>query len=248
LVNLPKGILGEGASALLGAFIVAHLQKAALSRADSTIRPLYYLYLDEFQNYTTDNIKDILSESRKYSLSLTLAHQYLDQLSPDLRSAVLNTAGTLVCFRVGYGDAHRLAHEIFPSSDFLTTAGHDIKLGRFGSWPVLSVDEHRKPLGWDGLAQVLTESPPRVFWSRQRGRNAPTKQRTFDMPEPIRTRELKASIRDLLNASGLRYGRLKEDVRRELSGVPIRVVDLYPEPDPLSRAVTDVEDVPRWSD
>lgn len=102
LVNLPKGIIGEELSSLLAAFIVAMIQKAALSRASTHNRQSFYLYLDEFQNYTTDNIKDILSESRKYSLSLTLAHQYLDQLSSDLRSAVFNTIGTIVCFRVGY--------------------------------------------------------------------------------------------------------------------------------------------------
>src|SRR5690606_29192722 len=86
LVNLPKGRIGEGASALFGAFIVAHLQKAALARADSRYRTPFYIYLDEFQNYTTDNITDILSESRKYAMSLTLAHQYVDQLQPHLRS------------------------------------------------------------------------------------------------------------------------------------------------------------------
>jgi type IV secretory pathway TraG/TraD family ATPase VirD4 len=119
LVNLPKGILGEAPSALLAAFIVAHLQKAALARADRGSSIPFYLYLDEFQNYTTDNIKDILSESRKYALSLTLAHQYLDQLPGELRSAVLNTAGTLVSFRVGYHDATQLAKEIFPSPDYI---------------------------------------------------------------------------------------------------------------------------------
>ena len=102
LVNLPKGIIGEELSSLLAAFIVAMIQKAALSRASTHHRQPFYLYLDEFQNYTTNNIKDILSESRKYSLSMTMAHQYLDQLSSDLRSAVLNTIGTVVCFRVGY--------------------------------------------------------------------------------------------------------------------------------------------------
>ena len=81
LVHLPKGTIGEGASALMGAFIVAHIQKAALARADSAYRNIFYLYLDEFQNYTTDNIRDILSESRKYSLSMTLVHQYLEQLN-----------------------------------------------------------------------------------------------------------------------------------------------------------------------
>jgi hypothetical protein len=171
LVNLPKGILGEGASALLGAFIVAHFQKAALSRADSYVRPPYYLYLDEFQNYTTDNIQDILSEARKYALSLTLAHQYLDQLSPNLRSAVLNTTGTLVCFRVGYQDGFHLAKEIFPFAGLLD--GFGSRTEAQPSWtyfrPLMSIIQRQKPLGWDGLAQALAQLPPRVFWCKQRG-------------------------------------------------------------------------------
>jgi len=80
LVHIPKGVLGENTSNLMGAFIVAQIQQAALSRSTSSDRKPYYLYLDEFQNYTADNISDILSESRKYELSMVLAHQYLDQL------------------------------------------------------------------------------------------------------------------------------------------------------------------------
>src|SRR5207253_475749 len=131
LVNLTKGILGEGNSAMLGAFIVAHLQQAALSRADTRKREPFYLYLDEFQNYTTDNIKDILAESRKYGLSLILAHQYLKQLAGDLQAAVLNTAGTLACFRVGYQDASLLAREIFPP-EFLRQPKQTMRFQRLG--------------------------------------------------------------------------------------------------------------------
>ena len=216
LVNLPKGILGEGSSALLGAFIVAHIQKAALSRSGSRLRNPFYLYLDEFQNYTTDNIKDILSESRKYALSLTLAHQYLDQLSPEMRSAVLNTAGILICFRVGYTDAYRMAKEVFPSPDFLFDIERGYKIERIESFPLLVVDEQRKPMGWEGLAQVLTKLPPREFWCRRRGDFKPTKHRTFDMPIPKITPQIRTNRRDLLDLSGQLYGRPKQDVKREL--------------------------------
>lgn len=218
LVNIPKGILGEGSSALLGAFIVAHLQKAALSRANSFKRTPFYLYLDEFQNYTTDNIKDILSESRKYALSLTLAHQYLDQLSTDLRSAVLNTAGTIISFRVGYNDAARLAKEIFPSPDYLTSSKMKVQLGRYGLMPFPTIRNHQDSLGWNGLALLLSKLQPREFWARHRGLKTPSKQRTFTMPDPPRTLQLASYLNAMLACSGMRYGRMKEDVQREFDG------------------------------
>ncbi len=218
LVNIPKGILGEGSSALLGAFIVAHLQKAALSRANAFKRAPFYLYLDEFQNYTSDNIKDILSESRKYALSLTLAHQYLDQLSNDLRSAVLNTAGTIISFRVGYNDALRLAKEIFPSPDYLTSSKMKVQLGRYGLMPFPSVRNHHDSLGWNGLALFLSRLQPRQFWARHRGAKTPSKQRTFNMPDPVLTFQLASYLHSMLACSGMRFGRMKDDVQSQYDG------------------------------
>ncbi|MBN1536197.1 MAG: hypothetical protein JW908_05650 [Anaerolineales bacterium] len=215
LVHLPKGIIGEGPSALLGAFIVAHLQKAALSRADLNKRNSFYLYLDEFQNYTTDNINDILSESRKYALSLILAHQYLDQLSTDLRNAVLNTAGTLACFRVGYQDASRLVRDIFPSQEFLSTSTTSVVINKIGNWPILGLESQSKPLGWEGLAMGLTKLSRREFWVKQRGRRNPVKLRTQDMPDIILTHEVEKMKCELLDYSGSRFGRLKEEVREK---------------------------------
>ena len=157
LVHLPKGTIGEGASALMGAFIVAHIQKAALARADSPYRNIFYLYLDEFQNYTTDNIRDILSESRKYSLSMTLVHQYLEQLNPEIRSAVLNTAGAIACFRVGYQDGLHLAKEIFPNPEFLESHHKRENLIPF---PILGDFKERSfGLGWLGSIAFGVEVP-----------------------------------------------------------------------------------------
>jgi hypothetical protein len=206
LVHLPKGVIGEGTSALLGAFIVANLQKAALARADDHQRPPFYLYLDEFQNYTTDNIKDILSETRKYNLSLTLAHQYLDQLSGELRSAVVNTVGTLACFRVGYHDGLQLAKEIFPSSDFLSQ--------NISVWPVMD-GRNFSVSGWDGLAQQIARLRPREFWMRRRGPGAPNKLRTLDAPDVKRSAALIAQTRALRDASGQRYGVRKEEAQQQ---------------------------------
>jgi hypothetical protein len=215
LANIPKGILGEGSSALLGAFLVAHIQKAALARADTYARKNFYLYLDEFQNYTTDNIKDILSESRKYGLCLTLANQYLEQISSNLKSAVLNTSGTIICFRVGYQDAYQLAKEIFPSPDFTTTPKSNLKIKHLGPYPYLTIEKDSEPIGWDGLAQMLASLPSRQFWSKQRGHGQPARHRTYDIPDPVFTSELGERISRLLDASGRRYGRLKQDAQKE---------------------------------
>jgi len=116
LVNLAKGRLGEDASHLLGGLLMTSLGLAAFSRAnipESTRMP-FYLYADEFQNFTTLSLVNMASELRKYRLGLTLTHQYLLQLDPDIRSAVLGNAGTLVSFRVGAQDALHLEKEFLP--------------------------------------------------------------------------------------------------------------------------------------
>jgi len=215
LVNVPKGILGEGPSALLAAFIVSHLQKAALARAGGGSQAPFYLYLDEFQNYTTDNIKDILSESRKYHLSLILAHQYLDQLSSELRSAVLNTAGTLMCFRVGYQDAMQLAKEIFPSPDFLASFETRLKLKRFWGYPIGVEQVRQEQGGWDQLALELTKLNHREFWCRRRGTHTPTKHRTLEMAVPSVSAEVRGGREQLIDRSGELYGKSKSQVRQK---------------------------------
>jgi hypothetical protein len=116
LVNLAKGIIGEDTAALLGALIVARFGLAALSRADlpEQERQDYFLYLDEFHNFTTLSLADMLSDLRKYRLNLILAHQYLTQLSTLMRDAILGNVGTLISFRIGAVDADLLAPEFYP--------------------------------------------------------------------------------------------------------------------------------------
>jgi len=109
ICNLSKGKLGEGPSHLLGALMVTALAQAAFSRSGKR-RP-FHLYVDEFQNFTTGGFSLILSEARKYGLSLTLAHQYLGQLPDDLREAVFGNVGSMIAFRVGAEDAPVLAHQ-----------------------------------------------------------------------------------------------------------------------------------------
>jgi hypothetical protein len=117
LVNLSKGRLGERNANLLGLIIVGKLFMAALSRADSpgTKFPPFYLYIDEFQNITTDSIPGILSEARKYRLSLTIAHQFLKQVDEKIRDAVFGNVGSMAVFRVGEEDGEFFAKQFAPA-------------------------------------------------------------------------------------------------------------------------------------
>ena len=101
LVNLAKGQIGEDASTLLGAMLVTSIWQAALSRQDipEDARRDFYLTIDEAHSFATASMANMLAETRKYRLNLTLAHQYLDQLELPLRSAVLGNVGTLMAFR-----------------------------------------------------------------------------------------------------------------------------------------------------
>jgi len=123
LVNLSKGKIGEVNSSLLGLICVTKLQMAAMARASQAKadRKDFYLYMDEFQNFTTDSIATILSEARKYRLNLIMAHQYIGQLSENndtsIRDAVFGNAGTMLSFRVGAEDADFLVKEYAPVFD-----------------------------------------------------------------------------------------------------------------------------------
>lgn len=107
LANLSKGLTGEVNSSLLGLILVSKMQIAALRRArvSEEERKDFYLYVDEFQNFTTDSVATILSEARKYKLNLILAHQYMPQLKEEIRDAVIGNVGTMVSYRIGTGDA-----------------------------------------------------------------------------------------------------------------------------------------------
>ncbi len=114
VASLSKGALGEGPSHLLGALLVTAIAQAALSRRDipEADRRPFHLYVDEFQNFVTSGFGLILSEARKYGLTLTLAHQYLAQVPDPLRDAVFGNVGSIVCFRVGAEDAPLLARQL----------------------------------------------------------------------------------------------------------------------------------------
>jgi hypothetical protein len=117
LANLSKGLTGEVNSSLLGLILVSKMQMAAMKRAriPEAERKDFYLYIDEFQNFTTDSIATILSEARKYKLNLTIAHQYMPQLKQEIRDAVLGNVGTMGSFRIGAEDAENLEKQFSPA-------------------------------------------------------------------------------------------------------------------------------------
>jgi len=130
LVNLSKGRLGERNANLLGLILVGKLFMAALSRADNprAEHPPFYLYIDEFQNITTDSIPGILSEARKYKLSLNIAHQFLAQIDEKIRDAVFGNVGSMAVFRVGEEDAEFFEKQFAPvvrSLDFVNIENYN---------------------------------------------------------------------------------------------------------------------------
>jgi len=116
LVNLAKGLTGEINSSLLGLILVSKMQIAALKRAKiaEEERQDFYLYIDEFQNFTTNSIATILSEARKYRLCLILAHQYIPQLKEEIKNAVIGNVGAVSSYRVGATDAEFLQNQFQP--------------------------------------------------------------------------------------------------------------------------------------
>jgi len=109
LINLSKGIIGEENAQFLGLLLVPKILQSAMARAEKISKgekfPDYYLYVDEFQNFATDAFESILSEARKFGLGLTVANQYITQLSDKIKNAVFGNVGTAVFFRVGAEDA-----------------------------------------------------------------------------------------------------------------------------------------------
>ena len=141
LVNLSKGRLGDINANLIGLVLVGKIQMAALSRVDMFGKPMndFYLYIDEFQNVTTDSIASILSEARKYRLSLNIAHQYITQLEENIKNAVFGNVGSMAVFRVGTEDATFLEQKFKPQF----TAQDITKLDNYNAY--MSMLVHGQP-------------------------------------------------------------------------------------------------------
>ncbi len=142
IVNLSKGQIGEGNANLLGSMIITKIYLAAMSRADVSEKdmknlPNFYTYVDEFQSFANESFADILSEARKYKLNLTIAHQYIEQMSDEVRSAVFGNVGTMITFRVGALDADLLEKEFAP----VFTAEDLVNLGMYQIYLKLMIDD-----------------------------------------------------------------------------------------------------------
>jgi len=141
IINLSKGKVGEANANLLGSMMITKIYLAAMSRADVSEKalknlPNFYLYVDEFQSFANESFADILSEARKYKLNLTIAHQYIEQMSEEVRAAVFGNVGTMVTFRVGAFDAEVLEKEFAPQF----TAEDLVNLGMFQMYLKLMID------------------------------------------------------------------------------------------------------------
>ncbi len=141
LVNLSKGRLGDINANLIGLILVGKILMAALSRVDivGTNFAPFYLYIDEFQNITTPSISTILSEARKYKLSLFIAHQFIGQLSDDIKNAVFGNVGNMVVYRVGADDAEYLVKQFEP----VFTASQIMNIDNFNA--LIKMLVHGKP-------------------------------------------------------------------------------------------------------
>lgn len=131
IVNLARGKLGEDSSSLLGALFVTCIALAAYSRANigEENRRIHYLYIDEFQSFTTNAVADMVSELRKYGLRLVVAHQHFEQLEDAVKHAILGNAGTLISFRVGAEDARLIEAEfshMVPADDLVRLPNYTV--------------------------------------------------------------------------------------------------------------------------
>jgi len=133
LANLSKGHLGEDVANILGGLLVTALGSAAFSRVDTPEdeRIPFMVYADEFHNFTTLALVNMMSELRKFKVGMVVAHQYLHQLDEKIKWAILGNVGTVISFRVGTDDAHHMSREMYPKfdvEDFINMKNYDIYL------------------------------------------------------------------------------------------------------------------------
>lgn len=172
IMNLSKGRIGEDNSALLGAMMITKIQLAAMSRVDidEKERKDFYLYIDEFQNFSTESFANILSEARKYRLNLIMAHQYIEQLDERVKPAVFGNVGTIIVFRVGAADAEELVKEFTP----VFTEEDIVNLPKYEMYLKLMIDGIASdPFSANGLPPLSPEDKTQnvgkvITYSRQK--------------------------------------------------------------------------------
>ncbi len=146
IINLSKGRVGEANANLLGSMLITKIYLGAMSRADLSLSqleaaPNFYLYVDEFQSFANESFADILSEARKYKLNLHIAHQYIEQMTDEVRAAVFGNVGTMCIYRVGAYDAEVLEKEFAPQF----TAEDIVNLQKYQMYLKLMIDGVTSP-------------------------------------------------------------------------------------------------------
>jgi hypothetical protein len=164
LVNLSKGLIGEENSSFLGLILVPRLLVAAMSRQDMPMdqRRDFFLYVDEFQNFATPDFAQILSEARKYRLSLIVANQFIGQMEEEVKNAIFGNVGTKISFRIGVTDANYMQHEFQPTF----SEADLINIDRFNAYVSTIVNgEPVRPFSLDTTKDITQEKAamnPRV--------------------------------------------------------------------------------------
>jgi len=133
LVNLSKGIIGSDVAHILGSLLLTSMTSASFSRIDTPEekRVPFHIFLDEFQNYTTPTLVNLLSEIRKMKVILTMGHQYFHQLEIDIRNAVIGNVGTIICFRLGAIDGAYMQKELYKDRHPIIEVGDYVNLENY---------------------------------------------------------------------------------------------------------------------
>ncbi|MEK7586655.1 MAG: type IV secretory system conjugative DNA transfer family protein, partial [Patescibacteria group bacterium] len=179
IVNLSKGLLGETNANLLGSMLITKIYLTAMSRANAgnaelKTLPQFYFFVDEFQSFANESFANILSEARKYKLSLTIAHQYIEQMSEEVRAAVFGNVGSIISFRVGPFDAEVLEKVFSPT--FLQE--NIVNLGKYQMYLTLMIDGvGSPPFSAIGMGPIQLSTPSlkeeiikssRTLWAKPR--------------------------------------------------------------------------------
>ena len=193
LINLSKGKIGEVNSNLLGMILVSKIQMAAFSRSNiaEDQRRDFYLYVDEFQNFTTDSFATILSEARKYHLNLNITNQYIAQLTEKIRDAVIGNAGTTISYLIGAADAE------FMIKEFPEVSVHDFtNLDKFNTYCKLLIDgAPSKPFSMKGIKSPTIYNPSTAMAIKQDSRQ------NYARPASIVNNEILSTLKNVTVSS-----------------------------------------------
>jgi hypothetical protein len=224
IVNLSKGLVGENNANLLGSMLVTKIYLAAMSRADASPQdlkklPNFYLYVDEFQSFANKSFADILSEARKYKLSLNITHQYIEQMAEEVRAAVFGNVGTLISFRVGSYDAEVLEKEFAP----VFTAEDLVNLGFVQIYLKLMIDGvASQPFSATTLPPI---AKPEIVFKDQ---VVEASRKNYAHPKALVEEEIKKWHESVDNAGGKAENRQltrKRDERKEVKRHEERIVE-----------------------